>query len=359
VIRVAKQHQSNRSGAVLVIFAMIAFGLFAMAALVIDIGFARLTQRQMQVAADTAAIEGLRGEGLVGYDARRQNARQMIEWQFDDDLDTSTVDVQYGAGPLLSFTGTVGEPSLAAGQLLDVDSTSPVYKPAVLDGTPSGPGEFQVALRRGPTDVPAADLYCNGPVVPYLFARGSLISRQHILDGITVRATGETGSPRAISVGFADSAYSLPGLLPIALDLGYWNGLTTGVTDTQVVTAGDVNSVGVTFTPDTTDVVSMPLTVGRAVPAPAVVPDDSYTGYVPLYADISGVARVVGYGHATVTLTSTTATVERFQEHVGEENVSAVFCYPLPPALSSADLNTVLATNWGVAEPLLAVRSTQ
>ena len=40
-----------RSGYILVFFAMILFGIMALAALVIDIGFARLTQRQMQTAA--------------------------------------------------------------------------------------------------------------------------------------------------------------------------------------------------------------------------------------------------------------------------------------------------------------------
>ncbi|MEZ6090005.1 MAG: Tad domain-containing protein [Pirellulaceae bacterium] len=49
----------------MVLLAMLLFGLFAMAALVIDLGFARLTQRQMQVAADSAALEGLRYRDVV------------------------------------------------------------------------------------------------------------------------------------------------------------------------------------------------------------------------------------------------------------------------------------------------------
>ena len=39
---------------------MMFFGLMGLAALVIDMGFARLAQRQMQTAVDSAALEGLR-----------------------------------------------------------------------------------------------------------------------------------------------------------------------------------------------------------------------------------------------------------------------------------------------------------
>ena len=39
---------------------MIFFGLMGLAALVIDMGFARLAQREMQTAVDSAALEGLR-----------------------------------------------------------------------------------------------------------------------------------------------------------------------------------------------------------------------------------------------------------------------------------------------------------
>ena len=50
----------NRDGNVLVVFGFLVFACMAIAALVIDVGFARLTQHEMQTAADTAALEGLR-----------------------------------------------------------------------------------------------------------------------------------------------------------------------------------------------------------------------------------------------------------------------------------------------------------
>ena len=42
----------NREGYAAVLFVMLFFGLMGLAALVIDIGFARLAQRQMQTAVD-------------------------------------------------------------------------------------------------------------------------------------------------------------------------------------------------------------------------------------------------------------------------------------------------------------------
>ena len=45
----------------LVLFVMLFVGIMGLAALVIDMGFARLAQREMQTAVDSAALEGLRG----------------------------------------------------------------------------------------------------------------------------------------------------------------------------------------------------------------------------------------------------------------------------------------------------------
>src|SRR5918995_462469 len=56
----ARQRRSQRAGFTLVYVVLMLFGLLALAALVIDVGFARLTQRQMQTATDTAALEALR-----------------------------------------------------------------------------------------------------------------------------------------------------------------------------------------------------------------------------------------------------------------------------------------------------------
>ena len=102
---------TQRNGYVMVLFAMLLFGLFAIAALVIDLGFARLAQRQMQSAADSAALEGLHGEGgaTLTYLQRQERAEQIIAWTFDDDLDSSNGDAgTLGAGPIVDFSGGAG-----------------------------------------------------------------------------------------------------------------------------------------------------------------------------------------------------------------------------------------------------------
>ena len=59
-MRVPRGKPSNRAGYALVLFVMMFFGMMGLAALVIDMGFARLAQRQMQTAVDSAVLEGLR-----------------------------------------------------------------------------------------------------------------------------------------------------------------------------------------------------------------------------------------------------------------------------------------------------------
>lgn len=278
-----QRRRPDRAGYALVLFLMVFFGLMGLAALVIDLGFARLAQRQMQCAVDSAALEGLRfrsecpGDWLndpalggpapsrptTPYDeadplwqqwltwldgARRESASRMITTVFDDDFDATSGDSrQFGAGPVVAFSGGIGPPELAAAQTM-VLSDSRVYKPHRADGTPGveanrsndGQGDLVAGTycrnasydsgsvqradedaeydRRDFTPASAASLSApaflarmrrtndfggmdteagvssGGPTLPFLFGRGSLISgvpgqqyspRQH---GITVRA---------------------------------------------------------------------------------------------------------------------------------------------------------------------------
>jgi hypothetical protein len=234
-----KRHRHRaRRGYTLVFFAMFLFGFMALAALVIDVGFARLAQRQMQTAVDAAALEGLRFRDEVpdwlrcnrgcwkwsrpqrcrksDY-ARRWLASRIVAWTFDDNLDPSHGDlIGFGAGPVVELTEGVGDPMLNAGQLLTLSET-PFYKPRRSDGTfglelnladdmhgdmvageydpekehwelpdysredftPTPAGDaFLVRMRR--TDRPAVGLdqvdnvSSHGPSIPYLFGRGAL-----------------------------------------------------------------------------------------------------------------------------------------------------------------------------------------
>ena len=152
---------------------MILFGIMGFAALVIDIGFARLTQRQMQTAVDAGAIEGLRfrDELPPGYDpsadldvARRQQASNIVAWTFDDDFDTTNVDeFNFGAGPRIVLgAGIDAGGTINAGQFInDPENPSgnpnigslpevPVYKPI----TSSGAAGLELNL----TDEPHGDM---------------------------------------------------------------------------------------------------------------------------------------------------------------------------------------------------------
>jgi hypothetical protein len=251
-----QKRDPRRRGYTLVFFAMLMFALMGLAALVIDLGFARLTQRQMQTAVDSAALEGLRWRdvneweevpqgwlgdpdfitlfddnedfiGTITNDVdkdriRRWAAQQVVLSTFDDDLESGNGDDgafdgggQFGAGPVVEFTGGAGDPTLVASQTMSVDPASPVYKPEFMNGTPS-PSGFQVAMLRGGTGIPDADVYSVGPSLPYLFARGSMINRQVIQDGITVRATGvadvsieiedDLGNTEQVAVGAVKTA---------------------------------------------------------------------------------------------------------------------------------------------------------
>lgn len=123
----------------LVQVALLAFALCAMLSLVIDIGYARLTQSQMQTAADSAALDGLRNRDAVRNGAgqpvafasdcvRRAAANRIIRRTFDDDFDTDSgdPDYQFGAGPVIDLTD--GVTSAHALQTVSIPEQH-VYKP--------------------------------------------------------------------------------------------------------------------------------------------------------------------------------------------------------------------------------------
>ena len=168
-----RRSKESRRGYVLVFIAALLFAFFALAALVVDMGMVRLTQRQMQSASDSAALEGLRfRDGIPpymlvspwfqqiadptcgaapqsAYDPsnpdwahyiasvnsnldllRRDLASQMVSNIFDDDLNPNDEDTRggngqpgnWGAGAVVNLSGVgIGsDPSLAAGQQLSV-----------------------------------------------------------------------------------------------------------------------------------------------------------------------------------------------------------------------------------------------
>lgn len=121
-----------------------AFALLALMALAVDIGLVRVTQAQMQSAADSAALEGVRHRDVTVIDAataqpianafaadclRRAAARRVVRATFDDDLDPESEDPEYafGAGPIIDLSE--GATSLHAYADMSVPEAR-VYKPA-------------------------------------------------------------------------------------------------------------------------------------------------------------------------------------------------------------------------------------
>jgi hypothetical protein len=284
----------------MVLLAMLLFGLMAMAALVIDLGFARLAQRQMQTAADAAALEGLRGEGLAfsSYSDRQEVARNFIAWTFDDNLNVTQGDngladggASFGAGPMVTFSGAAGDPQIHASELLTVDLTNRVYKPAIMLGEES-PGQFRVELQRGTTN-DQANLYSQGPAVPFLFARGSLIDRSLVERGMAVGAISTAQARPAVRVGAPVGTFL--GVVAVAYALGDWgpapmnpveiasdisSGLSIGE---SILIGGAVSSAAdgycAIYDPATLRVIGFGL-LGQPVPPAGVVAERNASAYL-------------------------------------------------------------------------------
>lgn len=262
----------------MVLVAMLLFGLMAMAALVIDIGFARLAQRQMQTAADAAALEGLRGEGVVGYEDRQDAAELQIAWTFDDDLEVINGNPGVlGAGPIVSFSGGAGDVDLHAGELMTVDPSNRSYQPVMQRRTNVlTSNEFSVAIQRGGNVTREFDLLAEGPSVPYLFARGSLVDREQIGDGMATGGVARAVADRALSVGLQVNDSSGNEIYPGAIAIGY--------------TLADWNS----SRSNPLQIDSIKTVVGQLVSAGAAV--TLTDGYCCIFTAIDGVERVVGFG---------------------------------------------------------------
>ncbi len=150
----------------LVQVAMIAFALCAMLSLIVDVGYARISQAQMQNAVDTAAIEGVRQQSN-GEMARRTAANNLVNYTFDDDFDTTDGDPDYnfGAGPIIDLTGD--QTTLHGAQVATIPDVH-VYKPTLqanLDNATAGDmvsGRFCYNADPAPSE---GSLYANDDTV--------------------------------------------------------------------------------------------------------------------------------------------------------------------------------------------------
>jgi hypothetical protein len=392
-----------RRGYALVLVVMLLFGLMGLAALVIDVGFARLAQSEMQTAADSAALEGLRnGPATV---AARQQASNIVAEMFTNGTDAGGETVQYGAGPVVDFSGGVGDPTLAAAQLMQ-NGNPPVYQPGSLqpnegnaaegdmvagtygvnpgydaalpadedanynrrDFTPStgtaaaASTAFLVRMRR--TNNPngldqEAGVSSAGPTLPILFGRGSMMARSgsgsntqlSVSSGITVRATAIAGPQPAKSVGPAYSTTAgtvTAQLAPFALRSDIWASLT--VTSSAAIITVDPLAAGSGAIPLDGQFRLALTSIGQ--PLVATAGDGALLGgpqpaaaYVPIYADYGSQAgTIIGFVYYTNwSYLSGTLTLMPASTavQIGSQNVSPTMVLRLPVALAQADVTSL------------------
>ncbi|MCW8138530.1 MAG: hypothetical protein KIT58_06470 [Planctomycetota bacterium] len=378
--------RARRSGYVLLLVAMLLFGLMAIAAITVDVGLARVTQSKMQTAADLAALEALRGRDGGAVQARR-DAALLVAGNYVPErvvtLGPGITDLR--ASALLDVPdGEVFVPDLRSNPTNEPhgDFVSGVFSnldPLVRhvedaayardDFTPAAdPTQGSSLLARvrrtdgrnpldrdgDPTDPDAVS--SSGPALPFLFGMGTMIRGADPTDpdaysprhhGLTVRATAIARLRPVVVVGTARPADLLPGHAGVALTRAFWQALPFGVQrDLDIDPTGLVTDPN-PLPPGDPDLV----VVGRLYDAPAGFvrlgdrlgfdADDelqavagtllTVEAFVPVKSTINGRVRVVGFGRVRVVAsTATTLTVEKLPGGVAARNASAV-PRPMPP----------------------------
>lgn len=402
----------SRGGYVLVLFGLLLFGLFALAALLIDLGFARVAQSQMEAAADFAALEGLRGRDTQTEAERRAQASLGAAYLFDDDLDPGSGDPrQFGAGPVLAFSGGVSlSPDFSASQTMQIPAAFS-YKPNLQanlgddpsgdlvagdydddptlphqeandyqrdDFTPSPNGNAFLARLRRTNEALAPGVGETGGALPALFARGSLAPLDFKGRGIPVRSSAIAQARRARSVGrsLPTAAPPLVGAAAIAVQRQAWE-TQFPVGTQQTVTVVGAGQLSVSGAPVgvATDAsgASNSLCLGELPNAGAVDPVAYVAGllgtvpasgeaFVAIVADDNHAVipgRIIGFGR--VQIADETPGDDQFQltrlpEAIAAENASASLIRRLPPELvgSGAAIVALEAEHRSFATPLLA-----
>lgn len=385
------RRRRRRQGYVLVLVAMLLFGLMAIAALTIDVGLARLTQTQLQAAADTAALEALRRRDVypVGDPRPRADAATLVAAMFDDDLDPSNGDaLQLGAGPVVTLTGGLTE--LNASQLLTVPA-SPVYDPALetnapgnlphgdfVSGTydPGQPHDDEDATYARSDFTPAPDaatiapamlarlrrtdgrnaldadpgVSSSGPSLPFLFGRGTTIHGQDPTDptvydprehGLTVRATAIADLRPVVWAGHPVPTPSAPGLTRVALDSVAWAALPFDVPQAlDIDAAGAVRDAALNVVGKAYVDVAGPVRFGQELVTESPLAAHAFAveeRWLPLFTAVAGAGdRVVAFGRVEVTGAMPGAiTLTKRVGGVAHVNASAVRAFALP-----ADIDT-------------------
>jgi hypothetical protein len=328
----------------------------------------------------------------------------MVARLFTDYLDSSGGTVQYGAGPVVNFSGGVGPAELAAAQNMSPGSPA-VYQPTTSGGTaglelnpsnategdlvagtynpgqpsaeadnytradftpaPSGSSAssaFLVRMRRT-NNINGLDqepgISSSGPTLPILFGRGSLMARSaglsggtgglSVASGITVRAAAIAGPQPAKTVGplYSNSGGTLTAiaqLAPFAITDALWTQVSggTGTTVNPLVAGSGAMVLDSQFQNKLT-------AIGQSLVASTVdstlLLGPQTAVYVPIYANYpSQAGTIIGfvyYNNWTYTSGSLTLGPATVAVQIGGQNVSLTMALPLPATLAPADVSTM------------------
>lgn len=357
---------------------LLLFGIFGIAAVTIDLGLVTLSRVQMQNAADSAALEGLRQRDALGDAGRRDAARDLVANMFDDDLNPVNGDVRnLGAGPNLSAQGglnginasaqlaigdpLVYKPALQTNAANEVHGdmvagehcADPVLCPPVetadytrLDFNPTGPpNAFLVRLRRtnNRDGLDSVDgVSSSGAALPLLFGHASLVNGEPgsaynpRVDGFTVRGTAIAALRPVVQVRPAS-------VTSYALSRAFWDSLTPGA-----LIAAELDALGfvrVGASPGTVvgRFITPVRTIGEALSSTTNC-TNPLSGYVPLFENINGLDRVIGFGRITVVgACGGPVSLLREAAQIATANASAMI--ESPPVMPPADWAMVRASN--------------
>ncbi|MBX3469839.1 MAG: Tad domain-containing protein [Planctomycetes bacterium] len=379
----------------LLLVAMLLFGLMAIAALTVDIGLARFTQSKMQAAADLAALEGLRGD--------RESASRLATWIHGSErvleLQGGLTDLKASAlltvedweldpetQPLLQTNQVPGGEDQDYGDMVagtyDPDPRDPITgqhdlhrEGFVVDGeyrkyarndfeAGSAGTALLVRLRRTHRRFPPEDdvdrqegVSSSGPALPFLFGMGTMIlgadptdpdAYSPRRDGLTVRATAIAELRAVVAIG--NPLHGPRPLFPFAIEHTDWRALT-GDPQAFVVVNGTLlvgsQVIGAGISPPS----SWPLTLGDELdPAnPAAPGEGEYV--VPIVAG----EFVLAFGWISVTVSDPVAGTFSAQKNVGRPiapaNATAVLRAPLPLGWSPSLMETLRNFAYDVPDP--------
>lgn len=330
------------------------FMLFAVAALAVDLGLARLTQTQLQNAADTAALEALRqgrteAVALAGQalqDGSKAGVDSIVTFT-DSGVGALGASAKYDADDPGVFVPL--EPNLANAKEGDMVSgcytgdpnhaEQADYTRADFDGGCLTQRSALVRIRRTNNSLgldQQAGVSSNRAPIPLLFGRGTTNLSQRT-NGIPVRATAIADARPALRVG-APVAGLLPGVTSFALASDFWDStaepsnrvcmLATNALDPGILSSGVFPNAGHYVQPaQVVGVPVVPVSTG-SLPVPGT------EAYVPI---MKTTGEVVGFG--SVRLESPSCPGGQFDlvresSRIATANATAVLTSP-PPGLAA------------------------